>query len=107
MYSFSIFEVQLSMAIGLFLIGLITFGIGVYILVARTNSKDVSTIATQTTRLAQKGLAEEISGLVGNASTLLNALNDLVRTSAGIGIFLTVMGLLIMVAGVLIALHIS
>jgi hypothetical protein len=89
-------EVQLAMGIGLFVIGVFTFWIGVIILVSRTTGRDVRTIASQTTRLAQKGLAEEIAGLVGNASTLLNALNDMVRTAAGIGIFLTIIGLLLM-----------
>jgi len=58
--------------------------------------KDLKTIADQTTRLAQKGIAEEISGLVGNASTLMNTLNDVMRTSNGIGFYLTIIGALLM-----------
>ena len=106
MFSLNTPEVQLSMGIGLFVIGVFTFWIGVIILVSRTTGRDVRTIATQTTRLAQKGLAEEIAGLVGNASTLLNALNDLVRTAAGIGIFLTVIGLLLMGSSIWLVLRI-
>jgi hypothetical protein len=58
--------------------------------------RDVREITGQTSRLAQKGLAEELSGLVGNASTLLAAVNDMVRTAAGIGIFLSLLGLALM-----------
>jgi hypothetical protein len=106
MFSLNSPEVQLSMGIGLFVIGVFTFWIGVIILVSRTTGRDVRTIASQTTRLAQKGLAEEIAGLVGNASTLLNALNDLVRTAAGIGIFLTITGLLLMGTSIWLVLQI-
>ena len=96
MFSLNSPEVQIAMAVGLFASGVFTFWIGVIILVSRTTGRDVRTIASQTTRLAQKGLAEEIAGLVGNASTLLTALNDMVRTTAGIGIFLTIIGLFLM-----------
>jgi hypothetical protein len=106
MFSLNSPEVQLSMGIGLFVIGVFTFWIGVIILVSRTTGRDVRTIASQTTRLAQKGLAEEIAGLVGNASTLLNALNDMVRTAAGIGIFLTLIGLLLMGTSIWLVLQI-
>jgi hypothetical protein len=106
MFSLNSPEIQLSMGIGLFVIGVFTFWIGVIILVSRTTGRDVRTIASQTTRLAQKGLAEEIAGLVGNASTLLNALNDLVRTAAGIGIFLTIIGLLLMGTSIWLVLQI-
>ena len=86
------------MAITLFILGLLSIIIGITILVTRTASKEVRTLATQTTRLAQKGLSDDIVGLVGNTSALLEALNALVRTTAGIGVFITIVGLLMMVA---------
>ncbi len=79
-----------------FLLGLLTFIAGILILVFRTSSSEVKALATQTARLAQKGIAEEVAGLVGNASTLVDAMNQLVRTTRGIGIFLTLLGLLMM-----------
>ena len=98
-------EIQLIMATGLFLVGVITFWIGVFLLVFRSAGKDVRTIATQTTRLAQKGIAEEIAGLVGNASALMNAMNELVRTTTGIGVFLTLTGLVLMGIAILFVLQ--
>ncbi len=89
-------ELQLFMLIGIFLLGSITFLLGLAILMYGAWGKDLRTIADQTTRLAQKGIAEEISGLVGNASTLMNTLNDVMRTSNGIGFYLTVIGALLM-----------
>jgi len=91
-------QFMLLMAITLFILGLISIIIGITILVTRTASKEVRTLATQTTRLAQKGLSDDIVGLVGNTSALLEALNALVRTTAGIGVFITIVGLLMMVA---------
>ncbi len=85
-------ELQLFMLIGTFLLGSITFLLGLAILMYGAWGKDLRTIADQTTRLAQKGIAEEIAGLVGNASTLMTTLNDVMRTSNGIGFYLTVIG---------------
>jgi hypothetical protein len=84
------------MALGAFLLGMLTLITGVLILVTNTLRKDLREISGDTVRLAQKGLAEELSGLVGNASTLIAAVNDMVRTATGIGIFLTVLGLALM-----------
>ena len=51
-------------------------------------------LAANTARLAQKGLSEEITGLVNSASALVGSLNDLVRTSNGTGVFLITIGLM-------------
>ena len=80
----------------LFLLGMATFVTGVLTLALRASSSDVKTLAAQTARLAQKGMAEEVVGLVGNASELLDAMNQLVRTTRGVGMFLTILGLVIM-----------
>jgi hypothetical protein len=88
----------LIIVIALFLLGVVTFIGGILILAFRTNNKDIKTLATQTTRLAQKGIAEDVAGLVGNASALLEATNEMVRTTKGVGIFLTILGILLMAA---------
>lgn len=88
----SIFDLKLLMVIGLFLLGVITLITGILVLVTRSAGKEVRTLATQTARLAKKGIAEDVAGLVGNASNLLRATNELVRTSAGIGVFLAILG---------------
>lgn len=80
----------------LFLLGMLTFIAGVLILAFRASSSDIKTLAMQTARLAQKGLAEDVAGLVGNATDLVDAMSQLVRTTRGVGIFLTIMGMLMM-----------
>ena len=96
MNTLNLHDIQLIMAGGMFLLGFGTFLTGVLILVAGSWWQDLRTLTAQTTRIAQKGLAEEISGLVGNASALLNSINEMVHTTTGIGVFLTVTGLVLM-----------
>jgi hypothetical protein len=92
-------EVLVFMAAVLFLLGMISTTSGIVLLVSRTTSQEVRTLAVQTARLAQKGLADQVAGLVGNATNLLDALNEMVKTSSGVGVFLIIAGLVFMVAG--------
>jgi hypothetical protein len=88
-------DILLAMILSLFLLGTITFASGIVILLTRTVGRDVSAITSSTSKLAQKALANDIAGLVGNASVLLNATNEMVRTSAGVGVLLLFIGLLL------------
>ena len=90
-------KLQLFILTGLYILGGTTFMIGVGILLYDILGKDLRAIVAQTNRLAQKGLTEELSGLVGNASTLLNTINEMVRTRNGIAITLVVVGLIMMI----------
>jgi hypothetical protein len=103
----SISDLKLLMVIGLFILGAITLLIGILLLITRSAGKEVRALATQTARLAKKGIAEDVAGLVGNASNLLNATNELVRTSAGIGVFLAILGFLLMAVATWLVLKIS
>jgi hypothetical protein len=86
--SFNVSDILFLMAIILFCMGVLSLIAGIVVLISRTMNKDIHTLVTQTNRLAQKGIIDGIAGLVGNASTLLEATNQLVRTSTGIGAFL-------------------
>ncbi len=94
----------IAMIIGLFIIGLISFVLGIIILIVRSGSKELKILAKQSTQLAQKGFAEEVAGLVGNASSLLSATNELIKTTAGIGVFLTLLGVALMIIACILAL---
>lgn len=97
MFSIQLDDFLLTMASVVILLGVGTMIAGVVVLLSRVLGKDVRTIADQTSKMAQKGIAEEMAGLVGNASALLDALNNLVKTAAGIGIFLVFVGIGLMV----------
>jgi hypothetical protein len=95
MLNLSVTDLIQIMAVGLMVMGTISLVAGIVTLVFRVSGKDIHTLASQTLRLAQKGVAEEVAGLVGNASALLEAVNQLVRTSTGVGVFLVLISFLL------------
>jgi hypothetical protein len=99
MYAINLPDTLLAMAAALFLLGMCSLVMGIFVLITRVMNKDISTLTAQTSKLARKGIAEDMAGLVGNASALLAAMTSMVRTAAGIGIFLTTLGLGMMAAG--------
>ncbi len=98
MFPLSIHDFVMTMAICFFVMGVISVGAGVFILIAKVMNGDLKTITTQTAQLAQKGIAEDVAGLVGNASTLVDSLNQLLRTGSGIGMFLIMIGFILFIA---------
>jgi uncharacterized protein YoxC len=97
----------MTMALVLLAIGVIVLGIGVYTLIKKVLGKELNTIADQTVKIAQKGITDEISGLVGNARALIEVLNEMVKTTTGIGIFLVILGGLLMAGAYLLVRSIS
>lgn len=92
MLNFSLFDFILTMAVCLFFLGFLAMGAGIYIIVAKAMGGDLRAIARQTAQLAQKGIAEEVAGLVGNATVLIDSLNQMVQTTSGVGMFLFISG---------------
>ncbi len=86
-------QLRLWMGAFVFLLGVISFVSGLFVLLARAMNRDLQRMAAHTARLAQKGLVEEASGLVGNTSALVVAITRLVQTAAGVGVFLIALGL--------------
>ena len=107
MFSMTVSDFLLTMAIVLLICGVVLLGIGVYILIGKLMGKELRTIAEQTTKLAQKGITDDVSGLVGNARTLIEALNNMVKTTAGVGILLMMLGFLLMGAAYALVLKIN
>jgi len=107
MYAITQSDTLLLMAAALFFLGTCALTMGVFVLVTRTASRDIKNISMQTAKMVQKGVAEDIAGLVGNASALIDGVQQLVRTAAGIGIFLTVLGLGMMAGAYWIVLQVN
>ncbi len=107
MLSMTVNDFLLSMAAVLLIGGVILVGVGVFILVRKLLGKELQTIADQTTKLAQKGISEDISGLVGNARTLIEALNEMVKTATGIGVLLMIVGFVFLAAAYALVLQIK
>jgi hypothetical protein len=98
MFSMTVNDFLLSLAIVLVVCGVIILAIGVFTLIKKLMGKELQTIADQTTKLAQKGITDDVAGLVGNARTLIEALNQMVKTTAGVGIFLVIIGFILLAA---------
>ncbi|MCS6908937.1 MAG: hypothetical protein RML93_13810 [Anaerolineales bacterium] len=87
----------------LFTFGSLSILAGLILLINRAYSSELKTLAAQTSRLVQKGLAEDIAALIGQASTLLNAVNDLIRSTAGVGFTLILVGFVLLNTAAFIA----
>lgn len=107
MYAINLSDTLLVMAASLFFLGMCSLVLGIFVLITRAMNRNLSTLSAQTAKLARKGIAEDMAGLVGNASALMTSMTQMVRTAAGIGIFLTTLGLGMMAASFWIVLQIE
>lgn len=89
-------QIILYVSLGMFAIGVICLVFSIVILARQAMGRNIQAIADSTTKLAEKGITEGISGLVGNASLLISSLNDLGKSSTGIGIFFVFLSLVLM-----------
>ena len=89
-------KVILYVGYALSVFGVICLLLSIVILARQAINKNVETIAKQTTKLAEKGITDGASGLVGNASLLINSLNELSRSTTGIGIFFVFLSLVLL-----------
>ena len=89
-------EMHLLLAVLVALSGFLCLMLGLYLLVARAYSGEVRKLAANAARLGQKGVSESVATLVSTSTQLVDALNNLVRTAAGIGVFLVIVGVLLL-----------
>jgi hypothetical protein len=104
---FEIARVLSAMASGLFLIGLITFAVGVSILIIRSIGRDTRAISKTIIHITEKGIADDFSGMMDNATSLMAATTNLIQTTKGIGVFLIISGSLFMIFGIVLTLYIG
>ena len=104
---FDLARVLSAMASGLFLIGLITFATGVSVLVIRSIGQDTRAISKVIAQFTQKGIVDDVSGMMGNASALIAATSNLIQTTKGIGVFLIISGSVFMVLGIVLTLYLG
>ena len=100
-------DIQIIIAAAIFLLGFMCVVFGAIVLITRGYSREVRTLAAQTARLGQKGMAQEVTGLVTSASELVASLNQLVKTANGIGVFLIILGIAMMGSGYWVILQIE
>jgi hypothetical protein len=86
-------EIQLIIAATLFFVGCLCVLLGILLLVTRGYSRQVGSIAAHTAKLGQKGITQDIAGLVSSATELVASINDLSRTASGVAFMLIAIGL--------------
>lgn len=94
MIPLSTIDMQMIIGITVFVLGDMCVLLGIIVLISRGYSKEIRSLATHTARLGQKGMAEEVTGLVNSASELVSALTQMVKTARGAGLFLILAGML-------------
>lgn len=107
MYQITQADTLLVMGATLFFLGMCTLTIGLFVLLTRTMNKDLKNLSNTASKMVQKGIAEDIAGLVGNATALLDTVSTLVRTAAGVGIFMTALGLGMMASAYWVVLQVN
>jgi hypothetical protein len=87
------------------LTGFVACVMGLRTMLASDYQKTMRTLSVQSTQIGQKGLLSDvaIAPMLEAASRLIEAVNQLVRTAVGIGVFLCVAGVGMMVTGFFLA----
>lgn len=93
MIPLSAIDMQMIIGATIFILGCMCVLLGIFVLVSRGYSREIRALATHSARLGRKGMAEEVTGLVNSASELVGALNSLVKTASGAGLFLIILGI--------------
>jgi hypothetical protein len=93
------------MSLVVFASGMFNIVFGVWRLLGRDFQNTMKSLALQTTRISQKAITDDIAGIADSAARLMDSVNQLVRTSAGIGAFLAILGMLQVVAAYWIVVH--
>ena len=88
MISLNANDFTLTLALILAVMGIITFIVGIIILAFKVKSDEFNSITEQSAKLMEKGIVEDVSEMMGNTTSLLETINQMVKTKAGIGVFL-------------------
>lgn len=90
-------DIRLIMGLAFFPTGLLAIIAGVVMLIAHPYRDEAKTLAAQSARLGQvdaKGVGDNIAGAAQSATALIDAVNNLIRTSSGNAIVIIIVGAL-------------
>ncbi len=88
-------DVRLIMGLSFFPTGLIAIIVGLIMLVAHPYRDEAKTLAAQSARLGQvnpKSVGDDIAGAAQSATALIDAVNNLIRTSSGNAVVIIIVG---------------
>ncbi len=85
-------NVRIAMGLAFFPVGLFSILSGLIILMSGPYRTEAKILAQQSARLSQKGLTDNISLVAQSATSLVDAVNGLIKTSSGNAIVLVIVG---------------
>lgn len=86
-------NLRIAMAVCLFLIGACSCIAGLWTILARRYQQALKSISAHSARISSKAITDAgLAPLIEAFSGLINALDQLVRTSVGVGVFLCLAG---------------
>jgi len=80
----------LTLASAVLILGVVSFVIGLFTLAFKISNGEFSEISSQSAKIMSKGLTDDVSDLMGNASSLLASVTQMTKTKAGVGMFLVI-----------------
>jgi TRAP-type uncharacterized transport system fused permease subunit len=92
------YEIQVVMSVSLFVMGVLSSLSGLWIILAKEYHEAMKQLASQSVRISGRAVTQDtVAPLIDSASRMVEAINQLIRTAAGVGAFLTVVGVMICV----------
>jgi hypothetical protein len=88
-------NVRIAMGLAFFPVGLFAILSGLIILMSGPYRTEAKILAQQSARLSQKGLTDNISLVAQSATSLVDSVNGLIKTSSGNAIVLIIVGFLL------------
>jgi hypothetical protein len=94
---------QPDLQVGIILVlvgsGLLCLLAGILILIGRSFSGEMRTLAATSTELSKRAISHDMTSVAESVTELLSQVNQLMKTAAGTGAFLILMGVVMMAAG--------
>jgi len=92
-------NLQLGMAIALFVVGLTACGAGLWTILSREYQQTMRTLSAQSAKIgARAALEEGVAPIIDSTARLVEAISQLIRTAVGVGAFLCAAGVMICLA---------
>ncbi len=89
----SLEEIKLAMTVILFLIGVVASISGLWIIMAKEYHSAMRQLSTQSIRISGRAVTQDaVAPVIESAARLVEAISQLIRTAAGIGAFLCIVG---------------
>jgi sensor histidine kinase YesM len=93
---------QSNMQAGIILIllgsGMLCLLVGILILISRGFSKEMRTLADTSTELGKRAINHDMTSLANSVAEILSTVNQMMKTAAGVGAFLILVGVGLMAA---------